>query len=109
MSGDLYLILPSLQAARARSNQQALALGCDGILTIYWWEVIPLPSGEAAIVIEPNSPFDATTTDYHGNIVGLDAFERAALVTWLNPQTAALPVFLAAAILFVNAGNLRTT
>ena len=60
---ETYLPQPTLTAAQARSNQQALALGCDGVLTQYWWPVQQLTDGTAAIVITPGTPFDATTSN----------------------------------------------
>jgi hypothetical protein len=47
-----YLIFPTMDAALARSNAQALAKGCDGVTTKYWWGQIEHPTnGQAALVI----------------------------------------------------------
>lgn len=40
------LIYPSQAACLARSQSQCAALGCDGVKTVYWWNVIgPLNAG----------------------------------------------------------------
>lgn len=54
-----YLVFPNQAAALARSNQQALANGCDGINTIYWWNVVPLTNGQWAIELQDGGPFSA--------------------------------------------------
>lgn len=75
-----YLPQPTLAAAQARSNQQALALGCDGVLTKYWWPVQQLTDGTAAIVITPDTPYDVTTSNMVAiQPVGLTSDEQTAL------------------------------
>lgn len=68
---DRYLVLSTPSAARDRSHQQALAMGCDPAgVTQYWWDVVEHPtSGQAAVVIADGS-YDAT---------GLAAAEATAL------------------------------
>jgi hypothetical protein len=73
-----YLVHPNLAAALARSASQCAVLGCDGIGTKYWWNVIPLTDGTAAIEIQPSGPFGETHTNPHGTH-GLNAVEHAAL------------------------------
>jgi hypothetical protein len=76
----MYLAQPDLPTAQARSNQQARTLGCDGVLTQYWWSVQPLTDGTAAIVIMPGTPFDVTTSNaVSPQPVGLTADEQASL------------------------------
>jgi hypothetical protein len=52
-----YLVLPTLQGAQARSQTQCAEVGCDGVQTIYWWEVDALTDGTAAIAIQPSGPY----------------------------------------------------
>ena len=54
-----YLVLPDLKTALARSQQQCAAMGCDGVGTIYWWNVVPLKDGTAAVEIQPSGLFSA--------------------------------------------------
>jgi hypothetical protein len=78
-----YLPQTTIAAAQARSNQQALALGCDGMRTKYWWPIIQYASPDetgnmAALVITPGTPFDVTTTNaIVPQPVGLAAHEQA--------------------------------
>lgn len=72
-----YLVLPNLAAAKARSAQQCTILKCQPGTT-YWWNVIALTDGTAAIEIQPNGPFSASTANVHAT-AGLNTAERAAL------------------------------
>lgn len=87
MSGSLYLPQPTLTISQTRSQQQALALGCDGLLTQYWWPVQgytgpDLNNNTAAVVIFPGTPFDVTTTNKIVPIpTGLTAQEQTAVLT----------------------------
>jgi hypothetical protein len=90
----MYLPQPTLAAAQARSNQQALALNCDGVRTKYWWSVqayaAPDTNGNmAAIVINTGTAFDVTATNAKVAVpTGLTAPEQATLQT--APQVASL-------------------
>jgi hypothetical protein len=66
-----YLTFPDLSSAQARSAQRALALGCDGVTTEYWWPIVALANGGAALVIAEDGDYGPA---------GLSAAERAALV-----------------------------
>ena len=56
-----YLILTSLDAALARSAEQAADVGCDGVTTIHWWHCIENPTTQqGAMVIEDSGPHDAS-------------------------------------------------
>jgi hypothetical protein len=87
MSGFLYLPQSALPVAQVRSQQQASALGCDGVQTRYWWAVASYVAPDAlgnnaAVVIYPGTPFDVTTANLKViNPVGLTAQEQAALQT----------------------------
>jgi len=75
-----YLVEPTLAAAQDRSRQQCKAFGCDGVHTVYWWRVLSLSDGTAAVVIQDSGPFSASTT-VAGKTAGLTANEIAALKT----------------------------
>lgn len=84
-STNTYLILPDLATALTRSEQQCIALGCDGKQTKYWWNVIPLKDGTAAIEVQADGPLAAQmrVKDQKGGqdkIGGLVPNEAAALV-----------------------------
>lgn len=99
-----YLIFPTEAACLARSKQQCQALGCDGVLTKYWWSCIgPLSAGligpaavtagSYAIQVQSNGPFGATTaTQVSPTVVGLATAEQMRLVS----QTAIAPLLPAA-------------
>lgn len=82
----LYLPQPTLSAAQTRSQQQASALGCDGIKTRYWWAVQGYTGPDAnnntaAIVIIQDTPFDVTTTNEIAPApTGLTVQEQAAVL-----------------------------
>jgi hypothetical protein len=76
-----YLPQPSVAAAQARSNQQALALGCDGITSVYWWPVQPLTDGTATLVITPGTAQDVVTSTKKVLNVGLTAQEQSTIQT----------------------------
>jgi hypothetical protein len=59
--GNKYLVFGTLAAAQARSQTQCAALGCDGVHTIYWWDVEPTTSGGGAVRVQPADP----CYDYH--------------------------------------------
>jgi hypothetical protein len=75
-----YLVEPTLTAAKARSQQQCAALGCDGVRTIYWWPVVALTDGTAAVVIQASGPYSAKLT-LGARTTGLTDAEIAALQT----------------------------
>lgn len=75
-----YLVFPDLASAQNRSKAQALANGCDGVSTVYWWTVIQHPSnGQAALQIADSGPFGT---------VDLTAAEIAVLKTQVQLQAA---------------------
>jgi hypothetical protein len=75
-----YLVEPTVVAAQARSQQQCAALGCDGVHSIYWWAVVSLTDGTAAVVIEASGPYSASTT-VASKTGGLTAAEIVQLKT----------------------------
>lgn len=80
---NLYLVLPDMPTALARSQTQCQALGCDGVFTKYWWNVIQLTDGTAAVEIHPNGVFGKTIGGIGPCAVGcgLTPAEQAALKT----------------------------
>ena len=52
-----YLVLSDLKSARDRSATRALAAGCDGVHTKYWWECVPLQSGQGAVIVMASGPY----------------------------------------------------
>jgi hypothetical protein len=56
-----YIVFPTLAQAQARSQQQCQQAGCDGKFTIYWWNVVPLNDGTAAVEIQPSGLYAKTT------------------------------------------------
>lgn len=71
-----------MPACLARSQAQCQALGCDGVVTKYWWTCIPLTDGTAAIEVRPGTPFDATTMNAVAKSpTGLSGTEQGALQT----------------------------
>lgn len=92
-----YLIYPDQATCLARSKAQCVALGCDGVHTIYWWscDTGPLKSGlvgstavaagSYAMRLESAGPFAAT---HPQRSIGLTAAEGNKLVT----STAIAPV-----------------
>ena len=48
---DTALSFSDLASAQSRSNQIALSLGCDGVLTKYWHEQIALTDGTAVLTM----------------------------------------------------------
>jgi hypothetical protein len=79
-----------LAAAKARSQQQCVALGCDGVHTVYWWSVVSLADGTAAVVIDATGPYSARTTA-GTKIAGLSDGEIGALKTAAQLNAPVLP------------------
>jgi hypothetical protein len=75
-----YLVFPTQAQAMARSQQQCQTLGCDGVKTIYWWNVVSLSNGSWAVQIQPSAPFGASVT-VGPDTAGLSTAEAAALLT----------------------------
>lgn len=67
-----YLPEATKSAAQTRSQQECTNRGCDGVQTVYWWDVQPLTDGTATIVIAPSGDFGGST---------LTAPEQASLTT----------------------------
>ena len=78
-----YLVFPTFAQAQARSQQQCQAV-CDpgDKVTKYWWNVVPLTDGTAAVEIQPSG--------YYGKSVivgpcavgcGLTTIEQSQLQT----------------------------
>lgn len=59
-----YLLFSSPKEALTRSEQQCIVLKCDGVGTKYWWPVITLKDGTAAIAVDVDirSPFSKEVT-----------------------------------------------
>jgi hypothetical protein len=98
LDGHKYLVFSTLAAAQARSQTQALALGCDGVQTDYWWPVVPTATG-GAVRTAPGDPcYDAViaaacgiTKSHPGAtaVTGLTPTEQTELVTAPNAGFAA--------------------
>jgi hypothetical protein len=74
-----YLVFQSLEAADARSAEQAQALNCDRSTTTHWWDSIENEeTHQGALRIEDSGPYSATTT-VDGVTAGLTADEIAFL------------------------------
>ena len=96
--GHSYLTFATLAAAQTRSQTQALALGCDGVQTDYWWPVVATATG-GAVQINPTDPcFGAViaaacpiTKSHPGAtaVTGLSPAEQSSLVTAPNAGFAA--------------------
>jgi hypothetical protein len=80
---NTYLVFPTFAQAQARSQQQCQALNCDPT-TIWWWNVVQLTNGTAAVEIQPSGFYSATDTLSVGPCAvgcGLTAAEQSALQT----------------------------
>lgn len=96
---DSYLVYPNLVGAQARSQSQCQANGCDGVHTIYWWNVI---GGPAALGgwMPPDAASAAIVVDsaYYAQ-QGLTTAEQALIQTpaqlttggWKAPISATAP------------------
>jgi hypothetical protein len=90
---NTYLIFSSQALCQARAQSQCNSLGCDGLQTQFWWACVgPLKSGMVgpnavfsgsyALVVQPGTPFSATTTNAVApSAVGLSSGEQGKLVT----------------------------
>jgi hypothetical protein len=77
-----YIVFPTLAQAQARSQAQCAALGCDGKFTVFWWNVVPLTDGTAAVEIQPSGTFStATAAGPCKTSCGLTANEQSQLQT----------------------------
>lgn len=94
---NLYLLQPTLKDAQIRSQQQAEALDCDGVYTIFWWAIQPLTNGMVAIIIQPKTPFDVITNTTTKPTSGLTAQEQASLQTATQIQPL-LPIATVASV-----------
>jgi hypothetical protein len=93
-SANTYLIYATQALALARSQTQCAAVGCDGVKTIYWWNVIgptnagtisatAIAAGSYALEVQPGGYFGATVSHVGPCAVncGLSTVEQGALVT----------------------------
>ena len=82
-SAQVYLVDPKAAACLARRAAQCTAVGCDGVLTKYWWDCDLLAEqttsggvsgtgGTTALVILPGTPYGEQ---------GLTGAEQAAIQT----------------------------
>lgn len=77
-----YAVFPNMAQAQAKSAQAAQQLGCDGVNTRYWWQIIPLNDGSAAVVLDLDDPmFGTDITLKNGKTINLNTAEKAALKT----------------------------
>jgi hypothetical protein len=89
-----YLIYPDQATCLQRSQQMCAAMGCDGVLTKYWWDCTtgPLssglvgpnavPAGSYAMRIESTGNFSiAASNQVSGGTQGLTTQEQGKLVT----------------------------
>ena len=96
--GNKYLTFSTLAAAQARSAAQCSALSCDGVQTIYWWNVVATATGAAVRTVPGDPCFDAVIaaacgiTKLHPGataVTGLTPTEQSSLVTAPNAGFAA--------------------
>ena len=93
-NANTYLIYATQALALARSQQQCATIGCDGVNTIWWWNVIgptnagtisatAIAANSYAVEIQPNGRFAATTNQVTACAIGcgLTTVEQGALVT----------------------------
>lgn len=88
-----YLPQSSLAICQSRSATQCSALNCDGILTKYWWScqvfANAVSGNTAALVIQPGTPFDVTTTNQVAHSpTGLSPTEQLGVQTEAQLGTA---------------------
>lgn len=82
VNNNTYLVLSTPAGAQTRSQRQCAALGCDGVLTIWWWNVVSLTDGTGAVEIQPSGAFGKTTTAKACAVgCGLTSQEQASLKT----------------------------
>lgn len=79
-AADTYLVLPDVPSALARSEDQCLTLKCNDTTTKYWWPVITLKDGTAAVIIKDAGPFSKSTS-VDGKLGALTAQEDASRKT----------------------------
>jgi hypothetical protein len=89
---DSALLFADLKAAQARSQQIATAMGCDGVMTKYWYECVALTNGQGAMIVRLTGEFDATPGP--SALEQLTPTEITALQSHATVQ-ALLPVVLA--------------
>jgi hypothetical protein len=93
-SANTYLIYATQALAQARSQMQCAAVGCDGVKTVYWWNVIgptnagtisatAVAAGSYALEVQPGGYFGATVSHVGPCAVGcgLSTVEQGSLVT----------------------------
>ncbi len=54
---DQALLFADLPTAQTRSAQMATRMGCDGVSTKYWYQIIALTNGQFAMVIQANGHY----------------------------------------------------
>jgi hypothetical protein len=93
-SANTYLIYATQALALARSQTQCGQVGCDGVKTVYWWNVIgptnagtisatAIAAGSYAVEVQPGGYFGATVSHVGPCAVGcgLSTVEQGSLVT----------------------------
>jgi hypothetical protein len=110
-SAQSYLVQPNATGCLARTQAQCAALGCDGVLTKYWWPCQTLTDGTVAVVVQPSGPFGPSAT-VNGVTGTLTTPEQAALVPpatlltklpWIISEPAFMARFTAPQIGNINA------
>jgi hypothetical protein len=54
---DSFLLFSTPTAAQNRSGQMSNQMHCDGVLTKFWYEVLPLTDGRGAMAVRPTGPY----------------------------------------------------
>lgn len=90
---ESYLVYPTQSACQARSQQECVALGCDGVQTQFWWlctgpfsagvvGITVIAAGSYGLTIDVSGPFGVTaTTKTVATPTGLSAAEQLQLLT----------------------------
>lgn len=55
---DRGLLFSNLAAAQNRSFTMGRNMGCDGILTQYWYESIQLTNGQGCMIVRQDPPYN---------------------------------------------------
>jgi hypothetical protein len=87
---DSFLLLADLASAQLRSSQMATRMGCDGVATKYWYDVIPLTNGQGAVCVQASGIYG--TKPGATALSQLTPAEIAALASFLSVQVLLPPL-----------------
>jgi hypothetical protein len=57
-----YFVMANVVSAKARSQAQCNSLGCDHTRSTFWWEVVPLTDGTAAVRVQSSGVYGNAAT-----------------------------------------------